>query len=68
MAEQGREQHRHPEQAGRRPGQHVAVGVEGEGEQHEDEQGERHDLVDADPRPGLDPQVLAGHQHRVTPH
>jgi heme ABC exporter ATP-binding subunit CcmA len=36
--------------------------------EHEDEQGEGHHLVDADPGPRLHPEVLAGHEHRVTPH
>ena len=61
-----------PQQAGRRPLQDAAVGVEGEREQHEDEQGEGQHLVRRDAAAGLDAQVLARHQpqgpqHGTTP-
>src|SRR5207237_10475859 len=49
-------------------GEHTPVGVEGEGEEHEDEQGERRHLVGGHAGAGLDAQVLACHQGRVTPH
>ena len=62
------EQHGHPEQPGADRRERPPVGVQGEGEHDEDEQCEGHDLVDVDPRAGLDPQVLARDQDRVTPH
>ena len=57
--EQRGQQHRHPEQARRDALEDAAVGVEGEGEEQEDDQPERQDLLGGDPRPGLDAQVLA---------
>ena len=47
---------------GRGPVEHAAVGVEGEPEQQQHEQGERRHLVRGDAAAQLDPQVLAGHE------
>ena len=52
--EEQAEQDGQPEQAGRRPLEDAAVGVEGEGEQQQDEQGERQHLVGR--RPGCGPR------------
>ena len=62
--EEGREQHRQPEQAGRGPVEHGAVGVEGEAEEQQHEEGEGHHLVGGHPAAELDPQVLAGDEER----
>ena len=64
----GGEEHGDPEDARCGVPQRGGVGPDGEGQEDEDEDGEGHDLPQGDPGPCFDPQVLAGHQKRVTPH
>ena len=63
-----REQHCHPEKAGGGRGEDLPVGAERQAEQEQDGERERADLVQSDPGAHLDPQVLAGDEHRVTQH
>ena len=59
------EEHRGPEQPWRGLVQQRAVGVERKREQHHDDATERDDLLERDPRPALDAQILARDEQGV---
>ena len=62
------EQDGDPEQARGALGHHLAVRAEGEGEEDQGHDPERGDLGQRHPGAPLDAEVLAGHEHGVTPH
>ena len=64
----GREEQRHPEDPRCGVTQRRLVRADGEREQHQHEDGERHHLPQADTRARLDAQVLARDEHGVMPH
>ena len=66
--EHRREEQGDPEDARRGVAERRLVRADGEGQQDEHEDGEGDDLPEGDPGPGLNAEVLAGHQHRVMPH
>ena len=66
--QEGREDHRDPEEAGGRFGEESPVGVKGEGEDDQHQQRVRGNLVGRDPRAQLDAKVLSGHERGVTKH
>ena len=61
------EEHRHPEQSRRDPGQDAAVGVEREREEQQHDEAERRDLLQRDARPQLDAEVFAGDERGFAP-
>ena len=65
--EQRRQQHGDPEQPRRDPPQHPAVGIQRKGEQQQDDQPERRDLLHRHPGSRLDAQILARDQPHLLP-